>query len=52
VQIAYRNEPLLLCKGVIEVHGAAAGYEEYVLHALFGDEAHYVVRKLHGFKPG
>ena len=34
---------------LVQVHGAAAGDQKHMLHALFGNEAHNVIGKLHEF---
>jgi len=47
VQIGDVAEPLLTPQRIVKVHGAAAGHEEDVLYALFGDHLHDVIGKFH-----
>ncbi len=38
------NSMIFCTERLVQVHGAAAGYEEYMLHTLFGNKTHNVVR--------
>ncbi len=48
VRIANRLDRGLRAERLIQVHGAAAGDQEDVLHTLIGDKTNNVVGKLHG----
>ena len=44
MRVADRLDCSLSAERMVQVHSAAAGYQKHVLHALFGNESHNVVR--------
>ncbi len=51
VQRRHRLDRFALAERVVQVHRAAAGQHEHVLHAFRGDAAHHVIRQLHSSSP-